>query len=101
MCHTRLEKQLWEQSVGKLFSVPNEIISILSHASWVTNDNLLQKQFGRTSKNSDEKEREKKNKMAVAKLFVLDANAKNGYCTAFCITRKHNKPWRKYISEIW
>ena len=29
MCHTRLEKQLWEQSVGKLFSVPNEIISIL------------------------------------------------------------------------
>ena len=47
--------------------------------------------FASLSKSNDEKEKEKKERKAIAKRYALHANAKKkGNCKALCVTRKRS-----------
>ena len=58
----------------------------------VTNDKKFIKTFGSPYKNNDKKEKEKKARMAIAKLFALHANAKK-IILSFWLG-KYNKGWK-------
>ena len=70
------------------FDVSNEIFPPLVIRFLVTNYKTFEKIFGGLSKSTNEKEKEKKKRMGIAKLFVLHPNATN---------RKSRKTFRQFI----
>ena len=93
MCHVHLGKNFTEI----FFGMSKERVRSWSHAFLITNVITLGKKLlALRPEKKDEKEKKKKTRMEIPKLFALNANAINHRLFSFFIVIRNGKIWKHW-----